>query len=144
MAKEITLTRIFEAPIDKVWLAWTDPKQFAKWFGAPGQVDLSSAAADLKEGGEWKATTVDTDGAKFPFVGKYRQIVQPTRLVFTFENVADRNDPKVEVVTIILSDLGGKTEMIFKQAGNLPDKEYETGLKQGWTGFFDKLAEILK
>jgi uncharacterized protein YndB with AHSA1/START domain len=145
MAKEVTIERIVKAPVDKVWDAWTQSSQFAKWFGAPGKVDPASAASDLKVGGAWKVTTVGDDGSKFPFSGKYRELNKPGKLVLTFDDPSNPANPNVEVVIVMLQDLGdGKTQMIMTQAGNLPDAEYEGPLKKGWNGFFDKLDQIIK
>jgi uncharacterized protein YndB with AHSA1/START domain len=144
MSKELNLKRTFNAPIDRVWDAWTKPEPFSKWYGQPGNVDPNSVELDVREGGEWKATTVGEDGTKYPFSGNYTKIEAPNKLVLTFKNPMDPSDPNTEVVTVLLTERDGQTEMNFTQSGNLPDEEYEVGLRKGWTGFFDALDSTLK
>ena len=56
---------------------------------------------DVRPGGEWRVTMIsEVDGTTHPFVGVYREVEEPTRLVFTLDNPHDRRDPKVEVVTV--------------------------------------------
>lgn len=140
--RRLVLRRVFDAPRETVWDAWTDPAQFALWYGYPGI--LTDVSMDLEAGGEWQATTLMPDGTAFPAIGIYQVIDKPEHLEFSFLNPEDRTDPNIETMRIILKNLKGKTEMIFKQSGNLPPDEYSIGLKKGWTGFFDRLEEILK
>ena len=52
-----TITRIFEAPRERVWREWTEPERFADWFGGPdGEVPPSTVSMDVRVGGLWKAT----------------------------------------------------------------------------------------
>jgi len=139
----LTLTRVFNAPIEKVWESWSDPELFAQWYGSPGK--LTGVTVDFKVGGLWRATTVMPDGGKYPQVGVYRVIDGPTHLQFDFPDPDDIEDSAFEVMDIHLQDLGGKTEMVFHQSGgNLPAEEYAGNLKKGWTGFFNKLAEVIE
>jgi uncharacterized protein YndB with AHSA1/START domain len=138
----VTVTRAFEAPPDALWRAWTDPDRFASWFfTAPFRTPRETVAMDVRPGGEWRATQVNPeDGTELPFVGHYREVVEPERLVFTFENPQDRSDPNVEVVTVTFRDLGeGAAELTLHQEGHLPPEQYEL-LGQGYARFFDNLA----
>ena len=142
--RSVTITRDFNAPRELVWKAWTEPERFAQWFGTPPfTTPLSTIAMDLRPGGEWRASQVSADGGTvLPFVGVYREIVEPERLVFTFENPDDRSDPNVEVLTVTLRDIAGKTEMVVRQEGHMPAEQYEL-LKAGYSGFFDQLEKYL-
>ncbi len=144
ITKELVLTRIFNAPRELVWKAWTTPNEFASWYGQPGgSVPLESVEMDVRVGGRWKSTTI-FKGNPIYFLGEYREVVEPEKLVLTMESPEDPNI--FELVTVILEDLrDGKTKMYFKQeGGNLPPEEYETGLKKGWTGFFNVLQEFVE
>jgi uncharacterized protein YndB with AHSA1/START domain len=73
--------------------------------------------------------------------GDYREVVEPERLVFT---VSDQpGDDVYELVTVVLTDLGdGRTEMLFQQRGRMSPEQYERA-GQGWSSFFDRIAERL-
>lgn len=135
---KLELVRAFNAPIEAIWRAWTDKEQFAKWYGSPGK--LEEVRMELVVGGAWSCVTVMPDGERSPAVGVYRLINEPKELEFSFLNIEDLGDPNMH---IILKEVDGKTEMKFTQSGNLPKEVYETGLKEGWTGFFDALENVL-
>jgi uncharacterized protein YndB with AHSA1/START domain len=141
---EVTLTRTFDAPRELVWKAWTEPTHFTHWFGTPPfTTPVSEIRMDVRPGGEWTATQVsDTGDMRMVFVGTYREVREPERLVMTFENADDRSDPNIEVATVTLSDVGGKTEMVFDQTGHLPEEQYPL-LGEGYSRFFDRMADHL-
>ena len=141
---EVTITRVFDAPRELVWKAWTEPEQFANWFGTPPYTTpASTVSLDVRPGGRWAATMVhETDGTELPFRGEYREVVEPERLVLTFEDPADESNDLVEVLTVTFTDLGGKTELVAHQAGNMPDEEYKA-LVDGYGRFFDQLEQNL-
>ena len=73
--------------------------------------------------------------------GEYREVVEPERLVFT---VSDQpGEEAYELISVVLLDLGdGRTEMHFEQRGLLPPEVYERAA-EGWSTFFDRIAERL-
>ena len=142
---EFTITRVFDAPRELVFRAWTDPEQFSRWWGGRGTTTpRETMRMDVRPGGEWYADmTSDADGSKHPFAGVYREIVENERLVLTLSE-GDRPDPGREhVMTVTFADLDGKTEMVFTQAGDFSEftAEQLEGLRSGWGSFFDSLAE---
>lgn len=141
--QSLTLERIFNAPQELVWHAWTEPEHFGEWYGKPGNSLPGSVEMEVREGGRWKSTTVGSDGTHYSFSGTFREVLAPEKLIMTIENPVNPSDPNTELVTVALRDLDGKTEMTFKQEGNLPPEEYQTGLKDGWSGFFDHLEKHL-
>jgi uncharacterized protein YndB with AHSA1/START domain len=143
-AREMTITRVFDAPLEAVWKAFTEPEQFASWFSTPPfTTPVSTVSLDVRPGGEWRATMVsEDDGTELPFVGVYREVVERERLVMTMDNPEDRDDPNVELLTINFTDLGDKTEVVARQEGHLPPEEYRQ-LEEGYAAFFDRLAERL-
>jgi uncharacterized protein YndB with AHSA1/START domain len=142
--RELTITRVFDAPRGLVWRAFTEAEQFAQWFGHPPfKTPPSKVSMDVRPGGQWEATQVNQDtGHELPFVGSYREVDEPDRLVLTFENPEDRSDPKVEVVTVTFKDLGDKTEVTLHQAGYMDPKQYKR-TEQGYGKFFDQLEKLL-
>ncbi|MBC3841751.1 SRPBCC domain-containing protein [Streptacidiphilus sp. 4-A2] len=140
MTNSFSITRIFDAPRELVFAAWTEPAQFARWFGAANDVPLETVSLDVRPGGKWSVIMhVDPAPTTLPFHGEYREVVPPERLVLTLKNPFDPNDPQVELVTVVFNDLGGKTEMLFTQEGHLGAEEY-IRTKEGWSQFFDHLA----
>ena len=138
----ITIVRVFDAPRERVWREWTEPERFADWFGGvESEVPLSSVSMDVRPGGSWRLTMFAARG-EIHWNGEYREVEEPERLVFT---VTDQpGEQAFELVSVVLTDLGdGRTEMHFEQrGGGLSPEEYERA-GQGWSGFFDRIAERL-
>ena len=137
-----TVTRVFDAPRERVWKEWTEPERFADWFGGPqSDVPLSTVSMDVSPGGALRLTMYAEPGRReIHWRGEFLEVVEPERLVFT---IADRPGDAYERVTVELADLGdGRTEMRLEQRGNLLPEQYER-TKEGWGGFFDRMAERL-
>jgi uncharacterized protein YndB with AHSA1/START domain len=137
--KELTITRIFDAPRDLVFQAWTVPEQFANWMGPKG-FTASGVEMDLTEGGAWRATISNDEGAEHTSIGVYCEIAAPERLVFTFSWVSSPEEQTL--VTVDFADLGDKTEMTFHQAEFLSG-ESRDGHHSGWSETFEDLAAHL-
>jgi uncharacterized protein YndB with AHSA1/START domain len=141
--KGITITRVFDAPRERVWKEWTDPEPFADWFGGSDcEVPLATVSMDVRPGGSWRATMFcDAGRREIHWKGEYREVVEPERLVFT---VSDQpGEDAYELISVVLTDLGdGRTEMYFEQRGLLPPEVYERA-EEGWSTFFDRIAERL-
>jgi uncharacterized protein YndB with AHSA1/START domain len=128
-ADGISIVRIFDAPREEVFRAWTEPEAFGAWFGEHGSsVPLEKLEMDVRPGGTWRAVMiVDPQGSEHPFAGRYEEVVEPERLV-----------------TVELADLGdGTTQMTFSQRGNLPPDEYPRTMR-GWLIFFERQNDYLK
>jgi uncharacterized protein YndB with AHSA1/START domain len=137
----ITMTRVFDAPRERVWREWTEPERFADWFGGPDwEVPLSTVVMDVREGGRLRLT-MHFGGREIHWKGEYLHVDEPERLVFTISDRADED--RYELVTVLLTDLGdGRTEMRFEQRGHLRPDQYRY-TREGWSGFFDRVAERL-
>jgi uncharacterized protein YndB with AHSA1/START domain len=139
----MAVTRVFDAPRERVWREWTEPEAFADWFGGPeSEVPLDSVSMDVRPGGAWRATMFAGENRReIRWSGEFREVEEPARLVFTLSDRAE--DDRYELVTVVLSDLGdGRTEMRFEQRGHMRPEDYERAEK-GWGGFFDRIAERL-
>ena len=140
MSQEATVSRVFDAPREELWKYFTDPDYFAQWFGH--EPYRTSASMDARPGGRWSATMVsDEDGSQLPFGGEFVEIVEPERIVQTFEDVENPENKQVETLTTTLEDAGdGKTRVTYHQVGNMPAEEYGR-VEEGVKGFYDQLAE---
>lgn len=138
----ITITRVFDAPRERVWREWTEPDRFADWFGGrESEVPLSTVSMDVKPGGTLRATMfAGPDRREIRWKGEYVEVVEPERLVFT---LSDQPTEDYELIVVVLNDLGdGRTEMHFEQRGRMPAEAYERA-GQGWSTFFDRIEEHL-
>lgn len=139
----IRITRVFDAPRERVWREWTEPEAFADWYGGPAcEVPLSSVSMDVRPGGAWRLTMFcPPDRRRIDWKGEYREVQPPERLVFT---VSDQpGDDAFELVTVMLDALGDdRTEMRFEQRGSMSPEQYERAT-EGWGTFFDRVEERL-
>ena len=139
----ITITRVFDAPRERVWKEWTEPERFADWFGgAEAEVPLSTVSMDVRPGGSWRATMFAEPGApRDPLEGRVSRgrRARAARV----HGLRPARGRRYELVTVVLTDLGdGRTEMLFQQRGHMSAEEYERA-GQGWGSFFDRIAERL-
>ncbi|MEV1048505.1 SRPBCC domain-containing protein [Streptomyces sp. NPDC049916] len=139
----IDLTRVLDAPQQRVFAAWTSPEDFAAWYGGDADVPLDRVAMDVRPGGTWSLVIV-VPGVEMPFHGVYQEVSEPDGLIFTLKDGSGPEDAEGENVTVTFSDLGGgRTELAFQQrGGNLTPEQYAAA-EDGWEAFFDALAERL-
>jgi uncharacterized protein YndB with AHSA1/START domain len=136
-----TITRVFDAPRELVWDAWTTPEQFAVWFGGD-QARMDDMKMDVKPDGKWSGTMVLPDGTTIDWRGWFIELDRPARLSMTLSD-RDIVGDGYEIYTVTLTDLGGKTELVVRQhGGNLTDEQYEHA-KEGTAAFLDAMAEML-
>jgi uncharacterized protein YndB with AHSA1/START domain len=143
-ADGIEIVRVFDAPRDLVFRAWTEPERFAAWFGEHGSsIPLENISMDARPGGAWSAVMIHgPERVEIPFAGEFREVVEPERVVMTLSDPDDPDSGNVEVLSAELEDLGeGRTQMTFTQrGGNLPADEYSRAMR-GSLIFFERLAE---
>jgi uncharacterized protein YndB with AHSA1/START domain len=142
----VTLTRVYDAPRDLVWRAWTDPKHMAQWFGPRGFTS-SVPELDVRAGGALRIVMHGPDGNDYPMKGVFREVKPPQRLVFS--NIAidkDGNHLLEGETTVILEEQGGKTKLTLKTyaKGLVPmAPQMLSGMEAGWSQSLDKLGETL-
>jgi uncharacterized protein YndB with AHSA1/START domain len=142
-AHEITITRVFDAPRELVWKAWTEPEQLARWWGPGGWSNpVERIAMDVAPGGTFRVTSVsDEDGSEMTVQGSYREVVEPERLVF--EEPAEGSWHEGAVSEATFADLGdGRTELVVHTTIHTTD-EMRANAEAGMSGTFDRLGEYL-
>src|SRR5688572_32122251 len=97
--QSINIVRTFNAPIAKVWEAWTIKEAWAKWYGHPWENPADKIELDVRPGGAWKSTTI-ADGNTIHFTGKYLEVEKPNKLVLTFEDPNNPANPDHETVIV--------------------------------------------
>ena len=152
--RSLKITRVFDAPCEKVWQHWTDPNEYMCWVG-PKDYSTPYAKLDLRVGGKYLSSMRGPDGKDIWSTGIYKEIIEPNRLVMT-DSFADEHGnivpasyygmgsdfPMEMEVEVTLEDIGGKTRMTLEHCG-LPEGEVIEQTTQGWNESFDKLAECL-
>ena len=146
--KELVIERIFEAPRELVWQAFTDPDQLSQWFGPVGySVPRDSVDVDLRVGGHQRLMMVP-DSDEYPPGGPvdavFDELVEPSLIVgheeFDEERAKLFGSPRM-TLRIELHDEGGKTRLVLRQ-GPYSD-EFEDMARQGWISSFTKLDGLL-
>jgi len=147
LQKEITLTRVFAAPREKVFDAWTKAESLKVWWGPGHGFTNPSARVDLRVGGEWQIVMRAPDGNEMPCAGIYKEIDPPKRLVFTNDVVAPDGTLLLEgLTTVILEEEGNGTKqtLIAKVVGHVPfAAQMIAGMEEGWSGSLVQLGDFL-
>lgn len=153
--KELVLTRVFDAPRELVWQAWTDPKRMMQWWG-PRYFTAPTVKIDFRVGGTYLADMRAPDGKDYWSRGTYKEIVPLERIVAT-DSFADAEGHIVpatyygmsadfaleSLVTITFEEKAGKTTLTIRYAGIPEGKDYD-GALVGWNETLDKLGEFLE
>jgi uncharacterized protein YndB with AHSA1/START domain len=143
MEREIEITRIFDAPRELVFDAWTDPEHMVQWWG-PSVFTNHSCELDVRPGGAWQIVMRSPDGTDFRCQGVYSEVVKPERLIFTNDAVDQNGQPLLKgFTTVKFADQGGKTRLTLQtRAIGLVDlaPQMLRGMEQGWSQSLDKLA----
>lgn len=153
--ERMTITRIFDAPRELVWKAWTEPEYVMQWWGPKG-FTAPVCKMDFRVGGKALFCMKSPDGQEFWNGVEYHQIIPPEKIVSSMY-FADSEGNKVdsshygiehEAVegaydTTLFEDLGnGQTKLIF--IGNEPTNEaVKSGEFEGWKQILDKVAAVV-
>ena len=144
--RTVTLTRVFDAPRDLVWRAWTDPKHMAQWFGPHG---FTSSVPELsvRVGGALRIVMHGPDGNDYPMKGVFREVLKPERLVFTTIAIDKTGKHLLEgETTVTFAESNNKTTLVLQThaVGLVPiAPQMLAGMEAGWTQSIDKLGELV-
>jgi len=152
--QEIVITRVFDAPRELVFKAWTDPGHLMRWF-APNGCTMPFCKIDLRPGGIFHYCMRMPEGRDIWGIGVYREIVAPEMIVY-IDSFADAEGnpvppahygispghPAETLVTVTFTEHDGKTTLTLRHS--IPESvEEREGTQQGWTQMLDRLAEVL-
>ncbi|HWG46097.1 MAG TPA: SRPBCC family protein [Gemmataceae bacterium] len=142
--REVILTRVYDAPRERVFKAWTDAKQLAQWWG-PHYFTNPVCELDVRPGGTLRIVMRGPDGVDYPMKGIFREIVEPERLVFTNIVIDQAGNHLAEGLTIVtFAEHDGKTKltvqthMVVLVPEAAPMLE---GMEAGWTQSLERLEE---
>lgn len=144
--QEFVTTRVFDAPRELVWRAWTDPKHLAQWWG-PHRFTNPVCEVDVRPGGAIRIHMRGPDGTVYPMTGVYREVVEPERLVFASAALDPEGNPLFEVLnTLVFTEQGRKTTLRL-QARVIKSTAFAAqhlkGMDAGWTQSLERLAAQL-
>ncbi len=139
----ISLTRVYDAPVQAVWDAWAVPEEVAQWWGPRG-FTLTTHARDFRTGGHWHYTMHGPDGTDYENTTQYLEVVPQQRMVYDHGGHKDR--PPLFRVTALFTERNGRTQLDLSMALATPEAAEETRKfikKAGGEATWDRLAEYL-
>lgn len=145
--RELVLTRLIDAPRDKLFRAWTEPELMKQWF-TPRPWTTPVIEVDLRPGGSNLIVMRGPDGTEFPNRGVYLEIVKNERLVFTdaYTKAWEPSEKPFFTGIITFEDEGGKTRYTARALHwTVADREAheKMGFHEGWGLCADQLAELV-
>lgn len=141
--QHVLITRVFDAPRERVFGAWTDREALAAWYGPEHiEVPRDRIEIDLRVGGRYQLTMIAAGGSEFTVGYEIVKLVEPELLVLRSDPMPQMGMPEPSVLRVEFHDHGSKTRM------TLSDGPYPTpgraGAEAGWTAAFTKLAALLR
>lgn len=145
--RELVITRIFDAPRELVFKAWTDPAHMAQWWGPRGFTN-PVCELDVRPGGALLIHMQGPDGVVIQTKGVFRKVVEPERLILTLTNFEDADGrPQLELLnTVTFAEEEGKTKLTLHIVVVRGTPEVAASLatmQEGWNESLDRLAESL-
>ncbi|ABG94849.1 MULTISPECIES: SRPBCC family protein [Rhodococcus] len=140
--REIHVERMFNAPRDRVWAAFTRPELLAQWWGRGNELDVERW--EFERGGHWRFVE-HSDGETHGFEGRFREITPEERLVYTFE--WDGMPGHVIVENNTYTDLGdGRTKLSVVSQFHTPEERdgmLQSGMEGGMNESYAALDAVL-
>lgn len=151
--QDLVITRVFDAPRELVFKAWTEPEHFTQWWG-PNGYSTPHCTLDARPGGDMFFCMRSAEGDDTWARGTFLEVVPPEKIVYT-EGFADPEGniidpasiglpadfPELSRVEVTFTDLGGKTEMTLRHAMHI---EIADDARRGWSESFDRLETYVE
>ncbi len=147
-AYELVLSRLIDAPPERVFQAWTDPELMKQWF-VPKPWTLSEVKVDVRPGGSSYIVMRDPEGKEYPNRGVYLEVVENKKIVFTdaYTKAWEPSEKPFFTGIITFENEGGKTRYIARALHwTAADRETheKMGFHEGWGQCADQLEALLK
>lgn len=148
--KELNIEKVFDAPPQKLWEAFTDPETLKKWFGPEG-FTTPVVQIDAKVGGKIYLEMEDTagyiqKGMRSPMSGEFKEFAAPTKMAYSASPLLNGKPAMETLITINFTDEAGKTKMNLhvEVISSTPEAApMLEGMEAGWRQSLDKLAKLL-
>lgn len=141
--RELSITRILNAPRELVWKVWTEPEHIKHWWGPNGFTNTIQKM-EVRTGGVWDFIMHGPDGVDYPNKITYIEVKKPERLVY---NHGDEEKPEFFHVTVTFEEHGGKTKLYMCALFNTKEERDEVVKKfkadEGMKQTISRLEEYL-
>jgi uncharacterized protein YndB with AHSA1/START domain len=153
--KEVTFERVYKAPVEKVWQAWTDPEILKQWWG-PDNVTIPECEIELKVGGRIYIVMQATEamgeykGTRWPMEAKITELEPNKKLVYEARawTEGDEEDTTIETVQVLdMTEDNGETKLNLKATINKVGPKAGMavqGMEYGYNQQFNKLEKFLE
>ncbi len=140
----LVITRVFDAPRELVFKAWSEPERLVQWFGPKGFTSTVVGSMDPRPGGAYRFHMRGPDESDHWVQGVYREIVEPERIVCTYVwTDATGNSTRPEtLLTLTFEEHGQKTKLTLHQAV-FESITARDAHEEGWTSSLERLTEYL-
>ena len=140
----VAIERIFDAPRDAVFSAWTDPDQVAQWWGPDGfSTPREKVEIDPRLGGRYHVVMIQSgSGAEFPTLCEIVEIVEPELLVLRAAPLPELGIPEATTTRVEFHDEGERTRVNFTSGPFTPGPLEQA--KAGWTAQLQNMAQLLE
>ncbi|WP_255168243.1 SRPBCC family protein [Natrononativus amylolyticus] len=144
---DMTITRTFDAPRERVFEAWTDPDRVEQWWG-PAGFTSTVHELEVRPGGAFRLDMHAPDGTVYPDSGEFHEVEPPERLVLTSRAFEDEDGAYgLEVYnTVTFAERGGRTELTLEAeviAARPEVAEALEGMELGWSQSLEKLDDTV-
>src|SRR5687768_11293608 len=140
---ELVATRVFDAPRELVWEAFTKVEHLRQWVKGPNDEPMAVTESDTRPGGKWRYAWKQPEGGMMQMRGTYREVVEPERIV----HVESWGDDWPETInTQVLTEQNGKTKVVTTiqyVSREARDRALATGMKDGWSKANENLDDYL-
>jgi uncharacterized protein YndB with AHSA1/START domain len=140
--RTLEVRRVFAAPREKVFAAWTRADALKLWWGVAAGYTVPLAEVDCRVGGCYRLGMLPPNSEQMIIlVGEYRVIQPPEKLVFTWG--FDSQEGPESLITLRFLARGKHTELILTHEYQGPEEMSKT-FRQGWEGMFERLDQALR
>ncbi len=139
--RTLVIERVFKAPPDEVFKAWTDPQILVQWWGPEGH-HVPEYAMDVREGGAWRSVMMSDKGEAHTVSGVYREIAPPKRLVMTWaweQPNGGRGHETVVELSFEPAPEGTRMRLVQRLFQSVEQRDNH---RLGWNSTFNKLEAL--
>ncbi len=150
---QLVITRIFDAPRQLVWEAWTQPEHISQWWGPQG-FQTKVLKMEFKPGGEWRYVMTSPKGDEYPVIGRFEEIHAPEKIVSVddfgeeYKAIMDASKlPQKVTTTALFEEVEGKTRLTLIMTHLTEEdkiKHEKMGAIHGWNASLDNLIMYLQ